>query len=156
MKILNITKPLNDQPLPTGPEQSPLSQLVQEMAASGKFSAKTIENYQRAVRQFKGFMGHEVKAAAVTNAMLESFRANILRNRSPKTAQCAADAVASVVKYANPELLEGRYRGNVRELFHIRLDIADSGRADHPERLEKVLRALMKAVTEAATEGGAT
>jgi hypothetical protein len=145
MKIIDLTKVKS--PVESN-EQIPLTEIVKQMATTGDYSAKTITNYNRAARLFREFIGRDVIAAHVTSAMLEGFRAEIARWRSPKTAQCRADAIASIVKFADPKLLPERYRGNTRELLHIRIDICDSDRHKHPGRLEKILESLLAAVKE--------
>src|SRR5690606_33370498 len=105
---------------------APLSIVAQALEASGKYSTKTMKNYRRHWARFHEFTGGDLTPIDVTHAHLDEFRTYVTEQVSANTARIAVDAVASLVKFADPTLLRERYRGNVRKLHHIRLDIADS------------------------------
>jgi hypothetical protein len=128
-----------------------LPMVFEALEAAGKYTRFTIRNYRCALKRFCAFHSPEVTAEKVSFAMLEEFRHHREQTVSAKSANHDIDAISAIVKFANPKLLKERYRGNIAKLHHIRIDIADSGSAKHPRRLEKIVAAMMKVIHE---EGG--
>lgn len=129
---------------------APLSVVAQALEAGDKYSTQTMKTYRRHWARFHEFTGGNLTPKEVTFAILEEFREYVTEQVSATSARVAVDAVAALVKYADPTLLRERYRGNIRKLHHIRLDIADSDSAKFPGRLERVLKAITKAIKEEA------
>ena len=122
------------------------------MEADDKYLDKTARQYRRYVRKLNDMNGRDTLVGEVTVGMLEEFRhwmgnpKRAGRSYTARSIQSAIDGIGSVVKYVAPDILPDRYRGNVRRIFNIRLDIADSDAARHPRRLERVLKAITDAI----------